>query len=256
MRFLFLLVVGWAALGSGLLFSEEGPDSPAKTNSLEMKLLPLDGGKVFLAVHETTVGQYRTFARAAKRPWPKADFSQSDSHPAVHISWEDAMAFCAWLTLKEVKSGDIPAGSRYRLPTDAEWSFAVGLKAVDDLEIPGIDFQYPWGEGWPPPAEAGNYARELGVDRFTHTSPVGSFPANELGFHDLGGNVWEWCLDAFNNSPDYRILRGASWRMRLPGDLLSRTRIGNRPDLRLPVYGFRVAWEQAPSTGGAKTTVD
>ncbi len=56
----------------------------------------------------------------------------------------------------------------------------------------------------------------------------------------MGGNVWQWCQDYFNNSPDYRVLRGASWRMRDPEDLLSSKVIGNKPDLALPVYGFRL----------------
>ncbi|HEY0257693.1 MAG TPA: SUMF1/EgtB/PvdO family nonheme iron enzyme, partial [Candidatus Methylacidiphilales bacterium] len=61
--------------------------------------------------------------------------------------------------------------------------------------------------------------------------------------YDMGGNVWQWCQDYFNNSPDYRVLRGASWRMRDPEDLVSSKVIGNKPDLALSVYGFRLVIE-------------
>ncbi|MDR3198933.1 MAG: formylglycine-generating enzyme family protein [Planctomycetaceae bacterium] len=102
--------------------------------------------------------------------------------PVVHITWEDAQAFCCW--------------SGKRLPSEAEWEYAAKGGFVDSL--------YPWGsrrqidgnfaanywQGW--------YPDENSVaDGFLLQSPVGSFPANRYGFWDLGGNVWEWCGDRY-----------------------------------------------------------
>ncbi|HEY0255985.1 MAG TPA: SUMF1/EgtB/PvdO family nonheme iron enzyme, partial [Candidatus Methylacidiphilales bacterium] len=82
---------------------------------------------------------------------------------------------------------------------------------------------------------------------------VGSFKPNAHGLYDMGGNVWQWCEDIFNRSADFRVLHGASWRMRDPEDLLSSARIGNRPDIRLAVYGCRLVIElpEAPAPDAA-----
>ena len=87
--------------------------------------------------------------------------SQANTHPVVNVSWEDANAFCAWLTKKELAEGKITASQRYRLPTDAEWSVAVGLGretgSSPEEKDAGVKDVYPWGNQWPPPKAAGNY---------------------------------------------------------------------------------------------------
>jgi formylglycine-generating enzyme required for sulfatase activity len=205
----------------------------------------LPGTRVLMSVWEVRVKDYQSFATSMKRIWPKAGFAQGQDHPAVNISWEDAKAYAQWLTAMEHQIKELPSNWRYRLPTDAEWSVAVGLPpasvASEDPLL--LATHFPWKGDWPPPQDCGNYHPSLGVDRFAKTAPVGSFPANALGLFDLGGNVWEWCENIFNQSPDFRVLRGASWRMRNPGDLISARRIGNRPNLRLPVYGCRLVIE-------------
>ena len=89
------------------------------------------------------------------------DYKQEDTHPVVNVSWKDANAFCAWLTKKEMAEGKIKAGQKYRLPTDAEWSVAVGLGKekgnTPEAKDGGIKDVYPWGKEWPPPVGAGNY---------------------------------------------------------------------------------------------------
>ena len=127
-----------------------------------------------------------------------------DDHPVVNLNWQDAAAFCEWLSKKE--------GIDYRLPTDQEWSCAVGIGEREPkdatpealtMEFPG---EYPWGREWPPPKGAGNFAdaayhekfpNEKSIegysDGFPTTSPVRSFPPNKLGIYDLVGNVWQWC---------------------------------------------------------------
>lgn len=172
-------------------------------NSLGMKFVPVPGTNVLFCTTETTRDQYLQCGRGYQAP----DFAQDGSHPAVNVSWEDAKAFCAWLSRKE--------GLRYRLPTSYEWNFAVGAA------------KYPWGNQWPPPPNAGNYMgqeartahmKQLLVgqgktsakvlsdyqDRHVFTAPVASYRANELGIYDLGGNVYEWVSD-------HRMLKGHSW---------------------------------------------
>lgn len=210
------------------------------TNSFGQLFRQVSEGGTLLAVHETRVKDYAGFVKETQRTWPKAGFTQGPDHPAVNVSWEDAKAYARWLTDKEHAAGSLPAPWSYRLPKDDEWSLAVGLAPGGSM----TEEVYPWGTGWPPPPQSGNYSPDLQVDKFAQTSPVGSFAANPQGFFDLGGNVWEWCEDTFNNSPDYRILRGASWRMKGPVDLMSNNRIGNVPSIRLPVYGFRLAIER------------
>jgi formylglycine-generating enzyme required for sulfatase activity len=153
----------------------------------------------------------------------------------------------------------------YRLPTDEEWSVAVGL-----VSEPGKTPQeknskiklFPWGQEWPPPPRAGNYAGEewrntpedrkliqviKGVikgynDGYPRTSPVGSFTANKNGLYDMGGNVWQWCEDWYDPEiKSFYVVRGASWRH---GDadhdiLLASFRYDYNPDLRYADIGFR-----------------
>jgi formylglycine-generating enzyme required for sulfatase activity len=164
-------------------------------------------------------------------------------HPVVNVSWEDANAFCAWLTKKELAEGKIKAGQKYRLPTDAEWSVAVGLGretgSTPEAKNGGFRDVYPWGKEWPPPKGAGNYGGSLNVDNYEYTSPAGSFAANKLGLHDMGGNVWEWCEDWYRSGNSYRVLRGASWNYYYPVDLLSSFRLNFTPDGRYYSIGFR-----------------
>ena len=170
-------------------------------------------------------------------------FKQADTHPVVEVSWNDAQAFCEWLTKKEMAEGKIKVGQKYRLPTDAEWSVAVGLgqeKGNSPKEkSQGIKDVYPWGKEWPPPKAAGNYSKSLKVDNFEYTSPVGSFASNKDGLHDMGGNVWEWCEDKYSPTISYRVLRGASWIGGDPVSLLSSYRSIRRPVGRYRSAGFR-----------------
>ena len=214
-------------------------------NSLGMKFVPVPGTSVLFCLWETRVQDYRAYAElksAVNAKWEDSGFSQEDRHPVVNVGWTDANGFCRWLTEKEKAEGLFGADCEYRLPTDSEWSQAVGLPKEPGLtpkERNGIiKDQYPWGSVWPPPKGAGNYPawrcrergivnrvwppteavanypacrqgeggivnrvwpptkaartyrKELKVDDFSHTAPVGSFSANRFGLYDLGGNVW------------------------------------------------------------------
>ena len=170
----------------------------------------------------------------------------------MNVSWNDAEAFCRWLTEKERAAGNLSAGQEFRLPTDAEWSRAVGLPAESgatpedkDRKIENV---YPWGAGYPPPKGSGNYSGEGDgwsgkIDGYTDgakfTAKVGSYTANRLGIHDLGGNVWEWCSDWFNAERKERVIRGASFNQGAPGRLLSSHRAPKPPGVRDFNLGFR-----------------
>ena len=103
----------------------------------------------------------------------------------------------------------------------------------------GLRDVYPWGKEWPPPKGAGNYGGNLNVDNYEYTSSAGSFAANKLGLHDMGGNAWEWCEDKYRPTSAGRVLRGASWVSSGPVDLLSSGRVIDSPDGRNGGIGFR-----------------
>ena len=215
-------------------------------NTLGMKFVPVPGTEVQFCIWETRVKDYAAYAAANEgvdASWKTPEFKQEDTHPVVNVSWKDANAFCAWLTKKELAEGEIKAGQKYRLPTDAEWSVAVGLGKekgnTPQEKHGGIKDAYPWGKGYPPPKGAGNYDESLKVDNFEYTSPVGSFAANKLGLHDMGGNVREWCEDKYSPTSSFRVMRGASWCDRDPGILLSSCRFLSPADDRFYSIGFR-----------------
>ena len=227
-------------------------------NSLGMRFKPVAGTKVLFCIWETRVQDYAAYAAANsgvdgrwKDPvWAGKPVTPGPTHPVVEVSWDDAKAFCQWLTEKERKDSKLSAGEEYRLPTDAEWSWAVGIGDREGSGTPKekdgkLKDVYPWGTQWPPPNKAGNY-RDLGEhkiagfhDGYEHTSPVGSFSANGQGLYDLGGNVWEWCEDWYSSGQIARVLRGASWINNSPDYLLSAYRYSYTPDYRLNNLGFR-----------------
>lgn len=221
--------------------------SQTRTNSLGMKLVSVSGTSVLFSIWETRVQDYAAYAQAASgidNSWKKPGFDQTAAHPVVNVSWDDAKRFCVWLTEQELRGGKLPAGWLYRLPTDSEWSWAVGIGHREGDGTPRekhlkLTDVYPWGTQWPPPKGAGNYDPAVGTDSFVHTSPVGSFAANAQGLFDLGGNVWEWCEDFLNGGSGARVLRGGSWNFSGAGHLLSSYRNGGPSGARSSGIGFR-----------------
>jgi serine/threonine protein kinase len=211
------------------------------TNSLGMVFVPVPGTKVLFSIWETRVQDYAAFIKASGKNWQPASFEQGPTHPAVRVSWFDAGAFCDWLTVEEQRHRWLRLDQKYRLPLDEEWSSAVGLEHEEGGSPSGknerIKDLYPWGPSWPPPARAGNYGRS----GFVRTAPVASFAPNKNGIYDLGGNVWEWCEDAFEPGGTARVMRGASWYRDRPTFLLSSHRSDQPPQVTFhESVGFRV----------------
>jgi hypothetical protein len=237
------------------------------TNSLGMRFVPVPGTDVLFSIWETRVRDYAAFAAAnpgVDASWknPKHQnvaFTPGLTHPVAGVSWHDATNFCHWLTQKERAAGRLTDTQSYRLPTDAEWSWAVGIGELEgggtpkekDMRLQGV---YPWGTNWPPANRVGNFADTTAKllitniiagysDGFETTAPVGSFKPNHHGLFDLSGNVWEWCKDWYDGRQEWRVLRGGSWFIHAPLHLRSSSRAHDGPSGRLGVCGFRCVLE-------------
>jgi formylglycine-generating enzyme required for sulfatase activity/serine/threonine protein kinase len=153
----------------------------------------------YLGAHEVTVGQFKAFVAATGHrteaektgkgclrfdqnenvmdsscTWRFPGFEASDTHPVVGVTWDDAAAFCAWLSKVD--------GKRYRLPTEAEWEYACRT---------GTQTAYAFGDG---PKDLEQYAWTAKT-RQGKIAPVAQLRPNAWGLYDMLGNAWEWCID-------------------------------------------------------------
>lgn len=216
----------------------------AFTNSLGMVFAQVPGLHARFSIWETRLEDYSAFAKATGHEWNTP--SQGPTYPAVNVNWDDACAFCRWLTAKERKEGRITEHQSYRLPTDAEWTAAATAGSAE-AGTPEDRWKksctWPWGSYWPPLPGDGNFGPGLKADAYEVTAPVGQFKANALGLYDLGGNVWEWCDDWYNAARVTRALRGGSWNDDQPGSLLTTYRFSGTMNLASDDIGFRVVLE-------------
>lgn len=185
---------------------------------------------------------------------PNPSIFKGDNLPVGRVSWHDAVEFCARLSRYTLRE--------YRLPSEAQWEYACragtttpfyfgGTITTDLANYNGTDWEYE------DRTYSGSYgAGPKGEDRL-QTTPVGSFPPNGFGLHDMHGNVWEWCADHWHDnyegaptdgSPRLdtreddngdRLLRGGSWSS-IPDNCRSADRTFNLPDDRDSFIGFRV----------------
>ncbi|MBF0284075.1 MAG: formylglycine-generating enzyme family protein, partial [Magnetococcales bacterium] len=175
--------------------------------------------------------------------WRNPGFAQGEDHPVVCVSWFDAMTFAGWLSRV--------TGRRLTLPSEAQWEYACRAGTTTPFHLgPIIDAEQANYDG------SGVYGGgRKGINRRA-TTPAGSFSPNPWGLFDMHGNVWEWCLDGFDDSfythPEatrpnplcahgtgYRVRRGGSWSYP-PTYLRSAYRGRNHPDSRYVDIGFRL----------------
>ena len=188
-----------------------------------------------ISKYEVTFAEYDRFARATGRRLPYDESWGRGNRPVVNVSWQDAVAYTKWLSRQ--------SGKNYRLPTEAEWEYAVRAGGVS---------RHWWDD-----EEEGVYANCFNCGSEwdnRQTSPVGSFPANRFGLHDMAGNVQEWTQDCYQTgytdaSPSgsallipectQRSVRGGGYTS--PLDTLRSARRGQYDqDTRLDNIGFRV----------------
>jgi formylglycine-generating enzyme required for sulfatase activity len=186
---------------------------------------------------EVTFAQYDACVSAGRCSHKPSDFNWGrGNRPVINVSWHDAKAYVRWLSQK--------TGKGYRLPSDAEWEYAARA---------GTQTKYSWGDD--PDSNKANCKGCGGRWNGKSTAPVGSFPANRFGLHDMHGNVWEWVQDCWNfnysNGPSdqrartsgdcsKRVVRGGG-RGDSPGDVVSTMRHQSKSGTRDLAYGFRVA---------------
>lgn len=190
---------------------------------------------------EVTFAQYDVFVQQTGRKKPDDGGWGRGNRPVINVNWHDAVAYADWLSKQTRK--------HYRLPTEAEWEYAARA---------GTQTAYPWGHQ--ASHEHANYGRDkccaglaTGRDQWVNTAPVGQFPANDFGLHDMHGNVLEWTCSAYDG--DYngderqcidqaparsRVLRGGGWID--DGRILrSAGRDADEPGDRGFSIGFRLA---------------
>ena len=177
-----------------------------------------------MSVHEITVADFRAFASATHRDmsgctvydgrwqyrheasWEAPGFAQEASHPVTCGSWDDAVAYAAWLSAA--------SGHLYRLPSASEWEYAARAGSSTS----------PWAAGNAAACDEANVADASAArrypgwavfacdDHFVNTAPVGSFKANAFGLNDLLGNVFEWVQDCWHDDYGGAPVDGSAWQ--------------------------------------------
>lgn len=204
--------------------------------------------------HTFSVVSPKKFIPTKGLNWHNPGIKQEANHPVVQISWDDATAFCQWLSEKE--------GKTYRLPTEAQWEYACRAGSQtefywgNDTEA-GIAYAnmcdqsaQKWADN-----QGGSFSFALKADdHAATTAPVGSYKPNAFGLYDMHGNVWEWCADWYRSdyyaqspaedpqgpeSGKERNLRGASWYCDM-GYYRSAYRGKLGPGVQTSGIGFRV----------------
>ena len=197
----------------------------------------------YLQTKEVTNAQFRLFQASHNSGQVQGNSLNREQQPAVQLSWQQAAAFCNWLSRREglspfyteeqgIITGFRPAATGYRLPTEAEWAWVARVNG-ERLQ------RFAWGDNFPPETPVENLAdntsayvtgRVLGgyKDGFVVSAPTASFPPNHNGVYDLGGNVAEWVNDVYvippansivktdplgSPSGDNYTIRGASWAL-------------------------------------------
>lgn len=205
----------------------------------EQPIHPVTLSPFYLGKYPITQAQYRQVMDNDGENGLGADY------PIEQISWDDAIAFCTQLSQQ--------TGRQYSLPSESQWEYACRAETTTNFhfgvtitpDLVNYNGEYPYG-GAP-----------RGQNR-AQATPVGTFPANQFGLHDMHGNVWEWCLDQYQ--PNYltapvdgsafadpnlsaasskRVMRGGAWDYVAKG-CRSAVRGSLDASLRMNGCGFRV----------------
>jgi formylglycine-generating enzyme required for sulfatase activity len=221
----------------------------AYSSSVGLIFLPLSGNtKILAGKTEVTVRAMQSWAKATEKTLPQQpDFNEKPEHPVVSVSWEEADAFCNWLTEQERSFKLIDARAKYRLPTDAEWSQMVGMPPEQASNPAAAHLKntshFPWGDNvWPPLSQTDNLdAAQMNKyrDSSSRTSQVAKHREGPNGLYDLGGNVSEWVADAWPETAGEHVIRGGSWLTFSKEALLSSARQHKAANFRRYDLGFR-----------------
>jgi formylglycine-generating enzyme len=189
----------------------------------------------YLGKHEVTQTQWEKVMGSNPSRYKGAD------RPVESVSWTEVTAFCDKLTELERKAGRLPAGMSYQLPTEAQWEYACRA---------GTKTAFSFGDSLF--SEQANISGGPG-----ETVDVGKYPGNSWGFHDMHGNVFEWCADWYGAYPtgavsdpvgpadgSNRVLRGGSWHVTADG-ARSACRDGFEPAFSGNFLGFRLSLRPA-----------
>jgi formylglycine-generating enzyme required for sulfatase activity len=246
----------------------------------------------WIGKYEVVQSQFRTFSRATRYrteadrrggAWVKksdgwvtpnvgwTEVFPGENQPVTCVSWNDIIVFCEWLTEREQSAGRLSEGYQYRLPTEAEWEYAArGGGKSEDYPHRWLnykqDLSWYYQTGSKDLKEAAWYYETSGGQ----THPVGQKAPNELGIHDMLGNVTEWCLDSHESDyyarspetdpvntakPTLRVSRGGAW-LSCAADCRPARRFRNRPYHRGHHLGFRVVLGPAVSAGPRLEEID
>lgn len=195
----------------------------------------------YLQTTEVTNAQFRQFQPSHNSGQIEGNSLNQEQQPAVRVSWQQAAAFCNWLSKREglpafyrqsngIVTGYNRSATGYRLPSEAEWAWAARASG-EKLRL------FPWGDTFPPTVVAENYADDTSAyvtgrvlngykDGYVVSAPVASLKPNQHGLYDMGGNVSEWVNDVYTipsangatkedplggQTGDNYVIRGAAW---------------------------------------------
>jgi formylglycine-generating enzyme required for sulfatase activity len=257
----------------GFSLDDEGPKHQVKISAFQMGKYELTRGQFRIFIEATGYktdaekdakggwGVNRQLQKAEQSPiynWTNAGFPQTDNHPVVNVSWNDAMAYCRWVTEEYGKRG-------CRLPTEAEWEYACragsttryatgetprSVNGFGNVRDASLEAEWPNQDFVEYPPFSFN-------DGAAFTSVAGKYKPNAFGLYDMHGNVWEWCSDWYDekyyarspgsdpkgpDSGSFRVLRGGSWDYG-PRRVRCAARLYFTPDARLSLIGIRLVLE-------------
>ena len=250
----WMRIGGWC-LAAGLMAGLAGCSKPISDVAdlvvtigprTKLRFVYIPALKRYVGKYEVSNKQYRCFKSAHSSGEHQALTLNKDDQPAVAVSWDDARAFCAWMSsAPEVTPKTIGKNQlRFRLPTEQEWETVAAC---------GKSAEYPWGDG--PIPRNWNY---FGVenpepgqkldhnDGYRVSCPVQKSGANAWGLYGVGGNVWEWCEDADDAEGKTRVLKGASWSDCAALFLKISRRSSYTADYTSSSIGFRIVADPMP----------